>query len=123
MIAQYTAVSLASENRRRAAPASLDGGITSALQEDHLAHATPAALKLLQIVENTEAILAIELLAAVQAYDLAHDARASARASATDAMYRRVRRVVSLYRDDRPLAGDIDSIRGMLRSEDAEAPC
>jgi histidine ammonia-lyase len=38
-------------------------------------------------------------------------------------MYRRVRRVVSLYRDDRPLAGDIDSIRGMLRSEDAEAPC
>ncbi len=125
MIAQYTAVSLASENRRRAAPASLDGGITSALQEDHLAHATPAALKLLQIVENAEAILAIELLAAVQAYDLAHDAGAPApaRAPATDAMYRRVRRVVSLYRDDRPLAGDIDSIRGMLRSEDAEAPC
>jgi histidine ammonia-lyase len=123
MIAQYTAVSLVSENRRRAAPASLDGGITSALQEDHLAHATPAALKLLQIVENTEAILAIELLAAVQAYDLAHDARAPARAPATDAMYRRVRRVVSLYRDDRPLAGDIDSIRGMLRLEDAEAPC
>ena len=123
MIAQYTAVSLASENRRRAAPASLDGGITSALQEDHLAHATPAALKLLQIVENTEAILAIELLAAVQAYDLAHDAPAPARALATDAMYRRVRRVVSLYRDDRPLAGDIYSIRRMLRSEDAEAPC
>ena len=123
MIAQYTAVSLASENRRRAAPASLDGGITSALQEDHLAHATPAALKLLQIVENTEAILAIELLAAVQAYDLAHAAPAPARALATDAMYRRVRRVVSLYRDDRPLAGDIYSIRRMLRSEDAEAPC
>jgi histidine ammonia-lyase len=121
MIAQYTAVSLASENRRRAAPASLDGGITSALQEDHLAHATPAALKLLQIVENTEAILAIELLAAVQAYDLAADA--PARAPATDAAYRRVRRVVSLYRDDRPLAGDIDSICGMLRSEDAGPPC
>ncbi len=121
MIAQYTAVSLAAENRRRAAPASLDGGITSALQEDHLAHATPAALKLLQIVENTEAIFAIELLAAAQAYDLAP--RVPARSASTDAAYRRVRRVVSLYRDDRPLAGDIDSIRGMLRSEDAEAPC
>lgn len=121
MIAQYTAVSLTAENRRCAAPASLDGGITSGLQEDHLAHATPAVLKLLQIVENTEAILAIELLAAAQGYDLAPDA--PARASATDAAYRRVRQVVSLYRDDRPLAGDIDLIRRMLRTEDAGAPC
>jgi histidine ammonia-lyase len=121
MIAQYTAVSLAAENRRRAAPASLDGGITSGLQEDHLAHATPAALKLLDIVDNTEAILAIELLAAVQAYDLNPDA--PARAPATEAAYRRVRRIVSLYRDDRPLAGDIGAIRGMLREQDAEAPC
>jgi histidine ammonia-lyase len=121
MIAQYTVVSLVAENRRRAAPASLDGGITSGLQEDHLAHATPAALKLLEIVENTEAILAIELLAAVQAYDLAPDA--AARAPATEVAYRRVRRVVSLYRDDRPLAGDIDLIRGMLRQQDAQAPC
>jgi histidine ammonia-lyase len=121
MIAQYTAVSLAAENRRRAAPASLDGGITSGLQEDHLAHATPAALKLLQIVENTETILAIELLAAAQAYDLGTDA--AARASATEAAYQRVRRVVGIYRDDRPLAGDIESIRGMLRTEDAGEPC
>ncbi len=44
MIAQYTAVALVAENRRLAAPASLDGGITSGLQEDHLSHATPAAL-------------------------------------------------------------------------------
>lgn len=121
MIAQYTAVSLAAENRRRAAPASLDGGVTSGLQEDHLAHATPAALKLLAIVENTEAILAIELLAAAQAYDLAGGA--PARARATEAAYRRVRRLVSLYRDDRPLAADIDSIRALLRAEDAEIPC
>jgi histidine ammonia-lyase len=123
MIAHYTAVSLTAENRRRASPASLDGGVTSGLQEDHLAHATPAALKLLQIVENTEAILAIELLAAAQAYDLAHDAQAPARASATDAAYRRVRQVVRLYRDDRPLAEDIDAIRFMLRTQDATAPC
>ncbi|HEY3850090.1 MAG TPA: histidine ammonia-lyase [Steroidobacteraceae bacterium] len=121
MIAQYTAVSLAAENRRRAAPASLDGGITSGLQEDHLVHATPAALKLLGIVENAEAILAIELLAAAQAYDLAGEA--PARARATDAAYRRVRRLVSFYRDDRPLAADIDSIRGLLHAEDAEIPC
>ena len=121
MIAQYTAVSLAAENRRRAAPASLDGGITSGLQEDHLAHATPASVKLLGIVENAEAILAIELLAAAQAYDLAGEA--PARARVTDAAYRRVRRLASFYRDDRPLAADIDSIRGLLRAEDAGNPC
>ena len=41
MIAQYTALSLGAENRRRAAPASLDGGVTSGLQEDHLAKRPP----------------------------------------------------------------------------------
>jgi histidine ammonia-lyase len=44
MISQYVAVALVAENRRLAAPASLDGGITSGLQEDMLCHATPAAL-------------------------------------------------------------------------------
>jgi histidine ammonia-lyase len=117
MIAQYTAVALAGENRRRAAPASLDGGVTSGLQEDQLTHATPAALKLLDIVRNTEAILAIELLAAAQAYDLKPDA--PARARATDAIYRRVREIVAFYRDDRPLSGDIDRACEMLRTQQA----
>src|SRR6202166_5130008 len=40
MIAQYTAVSLVAENRRLAAPASLDGGGTSGLQAGHLSPAT-----------------------------------------------------------------------------------
>ncbi|MFP3608267.1 aromatic amino acid lyase, partial [Paraburkholderia sp. SIMBA_053] len=70
MIAQYTAASLVAQNRRLALPASLDGGITSGLQEDHLCHATPAALKALEIVDNAGRIVAIELLAAAQAYDL-----------------------------------------------------
>jgi histidine ammonia-lyase len=120
MIAQYTAVSLVAANRRHAAPASLDGGVTSGLQEDHLAHATPAALKLLDIAENSETILAIELLAAAQAYDLSSDA--SPRAAATAAAYRRVRRLVGTYRDDRPLADDMALVRGMLRTEEALAP-
>lgn len=68
MIAQYTALSLVSENRRLAAPASLDGGVTSALQEDYLSHATPSALKLLQIIENCYQVFAIELVIATEAY-------------------------------------------------------
>ena len=112
MIAQYTAVSLVAHNRRLAAPASLDGGVTSGLQEDHLAHATPGALKLLQIIGNAQIILAIELLAAAQAYELQRDSLA--RAARTDAVYRRVRTLVPQFRDDRPLSGDIAIARRML---------
>jgi histidine ammonia-lyase len=114
MIAQYTAASLAADNRRLAAPASLDGGVTSGLQEDHLCHATPAALKLLKIIDNAEIIIAIELLAAAQAYELQRDSLA--RAARTDAIYRRVRALVPQFRDDRPLGADIQRARELLEA-------
>jgi histidine ammonia-lyase len=112
MIAQYTAVSLTAENRRLAAPASLDGGVTSGLQEDHLSHATPGALKLLKIIGNAQIILAIELLAAAQAYELQRDP--GARAAQTDALYRLVRTLIPPFRDDRPLGADIRSASELL---------
>jgi histidine ammonia-lyase len=84
------------------------------LQEDHLSHATPAALKLLQIIDNAESILAIELLAAAQAYELQPDSRA--RAAHTDAVYRRLRAVIPHYADDRPLGADIQIAREFLRA-------
>jgi histidine ammonia-lyase len=120
MIAQYTAVSLAADNRRLAAPASLDGGITSGLQEDHLSHATPAALKLLKIIDNAEAILAIELLAAAQAYELQRVAHA--RAPYTHAVHRRVRALIPHYRDDRPLGADLQRARELLKAPLPDPP-
>lgn len=105
MIAQYTALSLASENRRLAAPASLDGGVSSGLQEDEISHATPAALKALTVVGNLETLLAIELLCAAQAYEFQE--RSLQRAPALDAVFKRLRQQVSAYADDRPLARDI----------------
>lgn len=86
-------------------PASLDGGITSGLQEDHLCHATPAALKALEIVDNAGRIVAIELLAAAQAYDL--QTGDVPRAPYTDSLWQSVRHVVPTYCDDRPLAEDM----------------
>ena len=119
MIAQYIGVALTAENRRYAAASSLDGGVTSGLQEDHLAHATSAALKLLAILNNAQTLLAIELLAATQAYDLVP--QAPARAPRTDALYRRVRELVPLYRDDRPLSEDIELVCGLLRTQTVDA--
>lgn len=115
MIAQYTAASLVAQNRRLAMPASLDGGITSGLQEDHLCHATPAALKALEIVDNAGRIVAIELLAAAQAYDL--QTIDAPRAPHTEALRQRVRRVVPTYRDDRPLADDMSIAFRMIADE------
>jgi len=113
MIAQYTALALASENRRLAAPSSLDGGVSSALQEDEIPHTTAGALRLLEIIANFETILSIELLVAAQAYEF-KDAR-QRRASATDQVYRQFRDVVPRYADDRPLATDIQSAVRFLR--------
>jgi histidine ammonia-lyase len=105
MIAQYTAAALAAENRRLAAPASLDGGVTSGLQEDMLCHPTPAALKALDIIANTRTIIAIELLAACQSHDLLGPDPAPA--PGTAALHRALRGRIGAYADDRPLADDI----------------
>ncbi|MCB8874320.1 HAL/PAL/TAL family ammonia-lyase [Acidisoma silvae] len=111
MIAQYTAVALVAENRRLSLPASLDGGITSALQEDMLPHSTPAALKLLAILDNLRDVLAIELLAAAQAYDCQPGV---ALAPATAALRRAIRAMVPTYADDRPMNADIMRLRDLL---------
>ena len=113
MIAQYATSSLVAENRRLAAPASLDGGITSGLQEDVLAHATPAAGKVLAILDNLADILAIELLCAAQAYDL-QDGDA-ALAPRTDGVRRQIREAIPIYADDRPLDEDFAAMRAVMR--------
>lgn len=113
MIAQYTAAALSNENRRLAAPAALDGGLTSGLQEDFLAHPTAAAGKLLAVIDNAEYILAIELMAAAQAHDFL--AATAPRAAGTDLVYQAVRERVSHYGDERPLNGDIEAVRTLIR--------
>jgi histidine ammonia-lyase len=113
MIAQYTALSLVSENRRLAMPASLDGGVSSGLQEDEIPHGTPAALKALAIIDNLQTILAIELIATAQAYEFRDPAQS--RAPVTDAVYRDFRGLVPPYRDDRPLATDFVKAVAFIR--------
>ncbi|MFP5078358.1 histidine ammonia-lyase [Rhizobium sp. YIM 134829] len=115
MIAQYTAAALVNENRRLAAPAALDGGLTSALQEDFLAHPTAAATKLLSILDNAEHVLAIELMAATQAQDLL--APTEAPAPGTRILRDLVRSHVDLYADDRPLGDDIATLRTLIATQ------
>jgi histidine ammonia-lyase len=119
MIAQYTAVSLVAQNRRLAAPASLDGGITSGLQEDTLCHATPAVLKAQTIAENLQMILAIELLAACQSYDLLDSELCAA--PRTTALYLRLREEIARYADDRPLGRDMADAARFIQQQTPQA--
>src|SRR5207245_11449405 len=70
MVAQYTAASLVAENRRLAAPASVDSVPTSGMQEDHVSMGWGAALKLRIALDNLISILAVQLVAAARALDL-----------------------------------------------------
>jgi len=114
MIAQYTACALCGENRRLAAPASLDGGITSAIQEDVLPHSTPASEKALAIIDNLALILAIELLCAAQAHDLAPHVR---RGPYLENLHQRIRAKIEPYADQRPLNADFAYLAHFLREE------
>ena len=69
MIAQVAAASLLNEAKVLAHPASIDNVPTSGGKEDHVSMGMTAALKLRQIVENAENVLAIELLAAAEGLD------------------------------------------------------
>ncbi|SMO93312.1 histidine ammonia-lyase [Gracilimonas mengyeensis] len=69
MIPQYTAASLVSENKVLCHPSSVDSIPTSMGQEDHVSMGSIGALKLLDVYENVEQVLAIELFTAAQALD------------------------------------------------------
>jgi len=70
MIAQYTAAGIVAENRRLAAPASVDSLPTSGMQEDHVSMGWAAAVKLRRVLDNLRSLLAVELLAAVRGLQL-----------------------------------------------------
>jgi histidine ammonia-lyase len=107
MIPQVTAAALASENKQRATPASIDTIPTSANQEDHVSMATHGAWRLHAMARNLSSIVAIELLAAAQGIDLRAPLSTSkplARAHA------RIRLIAPFLLDDRPFGDDISTL-------------
>lgn len=89
MIAQYTAASLVSENKVLAHPAAADSIPTAANQEDLNSMGSISAKKLLKILQNTEQVVGIELLAALQALDLSLKGQPSLK---TSPLLERIRR-------------------------------
>ena len=113
MAAQVTAAALASENKSLAHPASIDSLPTSINQEDHVSMATYAARRLLQMAENTAAIVAIELLAACQGIDFIRPLKTSA---SLEKVHQLIREHVDFYEQDRFFAPDIEKIKLLIQS-------
>lgn len=114
MIAQVTAAALASENKSLAHPASVDSLPTSANQEDHVSMATFAGRRLLEMAENTRAIVAIELLAACQGIDFRAPLQSSVTLERARAM---IRQEVPFYDHDRYFSPDIKKVETLIESQ------
>jgi histidine ammonia-lyase len=113
MISHYAAASLAEENRRLAAPASVGSLPASAMQEDHNSMGWSAGRKLRKVLENLRHILAVEALCAAQALELRAPLRS---ATATGAVVKRIRREVPFMDKDRSLAPDLRKAEELVRS-------
>jgi histidine ammonia-lyase len=112
MVAQVTAAALVSENKQCAYPASVDSIPTSANQEDHVAMAAHGARRLLPMVQNATAVVAIELLAAAQGCDFHAPLTSSVPLERVRAV---VRQNVAHLEDDRHLYPDLKAAIALVR--------
>ncbi|MGA3034384.1 MAG: histidine ammonia-lyase [Terracidiphilus sp.] len=112
MIAHVAAAALLNECKVLAHPASVDNVPTSGGKEDHVSMGMTAALKLRQIVENVEQVLAIELLCAAQGLDYRKPLRPGRQIEQALAG---IRNLVPGLVADRPPATDINRLVQAIR--------
>jgi histidine ammonia-lyase len=113
MIPQYTAASIASQNKQLATPASIDSIVSSNGQEDHVSMGANSATKCLKIMENLERILAIELLNASQAIEYRRPLKSS---EFIEQFLKSYRTEVPFIGEDRILHYDIEKSVTFLNS-------
>jgi histidine ammonia-lyase len=113
MIPQYTAASIASQNKQLATPASVDSIISSNGQEDHVSMGANAATKALKVMQNLERILAIELMNASQAIEYRRPLESS---DFIEMFLKSYRDEVPLVKEDRILHYDIEKTVAFLNS-------
>jgi histidine ammonia-lyase len=115
MIAQVCSASLLSEARVLAHPASVDSVPTSGGKEDHVSMGMTSALKLRQVVENAEQVLAIELMAAAEGLEYRRPLRSSA---PLERAHAKIRSHVPRLTEDRALSENISALAKAIRDEE-----
>jgi len=107
MMAQVAAASLVSENKVLSHPACVDSIPTSANKEDYVSMSFHAARKARTITDNTEKVLAFELLAGLQGIDFHKPLKSS---PIIEKIRKIVRENISFLDKDRVIADDISTI-------------
>jgi histidine ammonia-lyase len=111
MIAQYTAASLASENKVLSHPASADTIPSSANIEDHVSMGATAARQVEQIMTHTETIVGIELMLAAQGVDFRMAQSGGKMGLGTQIAYDLIREKIPFIETDEYLAPFIEEAR------------
>ncbi len=114
MIAHVAAAALLNECKVLAHPASVDSVPTSGGKEDHVSMGMNAALKMRQIVENVEQIIAIELLCAAQGLEYRKPLKPGKQIEQVLAV---IRKIVPALEADRPPAADINQLVQAIRED------
>jgi len=111
MLTQYTAGALVCENRVLSHPAATGSIPAAADQEDFVSMGMTTAIKTRQIIDNAWYVVAIELMAAAQAFDFRFPVKPS---PVTHAAYEVVRANVKKLEQDRPLFEDINRLANVV---------
>lgn len=102
-----TAQSLVVETAHLAAPLAIHSRIGADGVEDHSTNSVQAALRVTEQLERVRRVIALELVCAAQAVDLAQPPRLGA---GTAAAHECVRELVAPLEDDRPLGIDVEAV-------------
>lgn len=113
MLSQYTAGALVCENRVLSHPAATGSIPAAADQEDFVSMGWTTALKTRDIIDNAQAVVAIEMMAAAQAIDFRAPLKPS---QGVRAAYDVIRKHVAHLEEDRPLYDDINKLKEVVQS-------
>lgn len=111
MIVQYTAASIASQNKQLCTPATADSIISCKGQEDHVSMAANAATKCMRVVKNLKRILALEMLVAAQALEFRRPHKSS---MSVESLVSGLRETVAFLESDRLINDDIKASEAYL---------
>jgi histidine ammonia-lyase len=113
MIPQYVAAGIVSQNKQLCTPASVDSISSSNGQEDHVSMGANAATKSKKVLENSETVLAIELINASQAFHFRSDYCSS---DSIQKVLADFREKVPIITEDRYLHQDIENAVDFVRN-------
>jgi len=120
MMAQIVSAALINECQVLSHPSSTGSIPTDGGKEDHVSMGMTGALKLRQVVEHAERVVAIELMCAAQGLEFRRPLKASRE---VEAAYTAVRTVVSKLEEDRVLSGEMEAMAAAVRNGAFNAWC